>query len=131
MLADPDRYVDETLADPMEGVDYGRCKAKVLRGDDGTLFIHSFAHGRAFYSLRHDLKSAKAAFEVAGGTVDDAVAILAQADLEDDEVDGFAKFVAEKTKAGIRPVHARFKKSARNARRRRAKPRWKRKLMAA
>ena len=111
VMADPDRYIDETLADPTEGVDYGRCKAKVMRDDEGALFIHSFAHGRAFYSLRHDLKSAKAAFEqVAGGTVDDAVAILAQADLEDDEVDGFAKFVAEKTKAGIRPVRARFKK---------------------
>ena len=111
VLVDPDRYVGETLADPMEGVDYGTCKAKVMRDDEGALFIHSFAHGRAFYFLRHDLKSAKAAFEQAAArTVDDAVAILAQAVLEDDEVDGFAKFVAEKTKAGIRPVRARFKK---------------------
>jgi len=111
VLADPDRYVDETLADPMEGVDYGRCKAMVMRGDDGALFIHSFAHGRCIYHLRHDLRSATAAFEqIADGGLDDAMAIFAQADLEDDEVDGFAKFVAEKTKAGIRPVRARFKK---------------------
>jgi hypothetical protein len=111
VLADPDRYVDETLADPMEGVDYGRCKAKVIRGDDGDLFIHSFAHGKGIYSLRHDLKSAMAAFEnIAGGTVDDAMAILAQAELEEDEVDEFAKFVAKKAKVGIRPVQARFKK---------------------
>ena len=45
VLADPDRYLGETLADPLEGVDYGRCKAKVMRADDGGLFIHSLAHG--------------------------------------------------------------------------------------
>ena len=111
VLNDPDRYVGETLADPMEGVDYGRCKAKVMRGNNGALFIHSFAHGRAIYSLRHDLRSAKAAFEqIAGGTVDDAMAILAQAELKEDEVDEFAKFVSEKTATGIRPVRARIKK---------------------
>jgi len=111
VLADPDRFVDETLADPMEGVDYGRCKAMVMRDDDGCLFIHSFAHGRSLYSLRHDLKSAKAAFErvAGGGTVDDAMSILAQAELEDDEVDQFAKFVADKTETGLRAVRARFK----------------------
>jgi hypothetical protein len=41
VMTDPDRYVGETLADPMEGVEYGRCKAMVMRGDDGVLFIHS------------------------------------------------------------------------------------------
>jgi hypothetical protein len=52
MLADPDRFIGETLADPLEGVDYGRCKAKVMRADDGGLLIHSFAHGRAFSDAR-------------------------------------------------------------------------------
>jgi hypothetical protein len=109
VMADPDRYAGETLADPMEGVEYGRCKAKVMRGDDGALFIHSFAHSRCIYHLRHDLRSAKAAFEkIAGASVDDAVAILAQVDLEDDEVDEFAKFVGDRTKVGIRAVRARF-----------------------
>ena len=61
VLADPDRFVGETLADPLEGAEYGRCKAKVMRADDGGLFIHSFAHGRAVYLLRHDVRSAKAA----------------------------------------------------------------------
>ena len=46
----------------MEGVDYGRCKAMVMRGDDGNLFIHSFAHGRSIYLLRYDLKLAQTAF---------------------------------------------------------------------
>lgn len=112
VLSDPDRYVGETLSDPMEGIDYGRCKAMVLRGHDGDLLIHSFAHGRGLYFLRHDLKSAKAAFAQVpgGGTVDHGMAILAQAELEDDEVDEFAKLVSETAEAGIRPVRSRIKK---------------------
>src|SRR5262249_40409467 len=51
VLDDPKRFVGETLADPLEGVEYGRCKAMIMRRDDGTLFIHSFAHGRIFYDL--------------------------------------------------------------------------------
>jgi hypothetical protein len=61
VLTDPDRFIGETLADPLEGAAYGRCKAIVMRGDDGGLLIHSFAHGRAIYLLRHDVRSAKAA----------------------------------------------------------------------
>jgi hypothetical protein len=124
VIADPDRYVDETLADPMEGVDYGRCKAMVMRGDDGNLFIHSFAHGRSIYLLRYDLKSAKAAFAQApgGGTVDHAMAILAQADIEADELDEFIRLVSKITGVGMRPLSARIKKSARSATARRASP---------
>ncbi|MEH2563503.1 hypothetical protein [Bradyrhizobium sp. AZCC 2289] len=88
VLADPDRFIGESLADPVEGVGYGRCKAMVMKCDDGTLLIHSFAHGRGIYFLRHDLKSAKAAFAQApaDAMVDHALAILAQAELEDDEL---------------------------------------------
>jgi hypothetical protein len=111
VLADPDRYIGETLADPMEGVDYGRCKAIVMKDENDSLLIHSFAHGRGIYRLRHDLRSAKAAFEQnAGGGVDAAIAIFAQAEFEDDEEDQFAKFVSDKTAVGIRPVRARIKK---------------------
>ena len=56
VLADPQAYVDETLADPLEGVDYGSCKAKVLLRYDGTPFIHSLAHGLSTsYELKDDL----------------------------------------------------------------------------
>ncbi len=51
VLADPDTYLDETLADPLEGVAYGRSKAKVLKRQNGTLFINSFAHGGIKYEL--------------------------------------------------------------------------------
>jgi hypothetical protein len=54
VLADPDRYVGETLADPLKGIRYGRCKAKVLRRRDGSVFIHSFAHGRTAYDIKDD-----------------------------------------------------------------------------
>jgi hypothetical protein len=112
VLADPDLYVGETLADPMEGVDYGRGKAIIMRGDDGDLLIHSFAHGRGIYFLRHDLKSAKEAFEQGpgAGTIDHAMAILAQAELEEDELDEFAAIVSKTAGVGIRPVRARIKK---------------------
>jgi hypothetical protein len=49
VLANPDRFVGETLADPLEGIEYGRCKAKIMRRADGSLWIHSFAHGRTVY----------------------------------------------------------------------------------
>jgi len=52
ILANPDRFVGKTLADPLEGIDYGRCKAKVMRRPNGTLWIHSYAHGRTTYELQ-------------------------------------------------------------------------------
>jgi hypothetical protein len=55
VLADPDKFIGETLADPLEGISYGRCKALVMRRDDGSLFIHSFAHGRGIYELAPDV----------------------------------------------------------------------------
>jgi hypothetical protein len=54
VLADPERFVDATLADPLEGVEYGICKARVMQREDESLWIHSFAHGRTVYSLRYD-----------------------------------------------------------------------------
>ena len=40
VLADPDRFEGATLADPLEGVGYGTCKARVMRRADGTPWIH-------------------------------------------------------------------------------------------
>ncbi len=72
VLADPDKFVGETLADPLEGIDYGRCKAKVMRAADGTLVIHTFAHGGGLYRLRHDARSATAALTLAIAALADA-----------------------------------------------------------
>ena len=115
VLADPDRFVGETLADPLEGADYGRCKAKVMRANDGGLCIHSFAHGRAFYLLRHDARSAKAAIAQApvDGLIDYAMAILATAEMEPDELADFAATVAKAASIGVRAVMARIAKERR------------------
>jgi hypothetical protein len=115
VLAHPDRFVSETLADPLEGVDYGRCKAKVMRGDDGGLFIHSFAHGRTLYRLRYDARSAKAAIAQApvDGLIDYAMAILATTEMEADELEDFVATVAKAAGIGVRAVKARIAKERR------------------
>jgi hypothetical protein len=115
VLADPGRFVDETLADPLEGAGYGRCKAKVMREDDGELFINSFAHGRTLYWLRHDARSAKAAIVQApvDGLVDCAMAILAMTEMEADELTDFVTTVAKKADVGLQAVKARIAKDRR------------------
>ena len=115
VLADPDQFVGETLADPLEGVDYGRCKALVMRADDGGLLIHSFAHGRALYHLRHDARSAKAALAQApaDGIMDYAMAILATTEMEADELADFAATLAKAANIGVRAVMARITKECR------------------
>jgi hypothetical protein len=55
VLADPARFVGETLSDPLEGPSYGRCKAMIMDDDrGGGLFVHSFAHGGMRYRLMLD-----------------------------------------------------------------------------
>ena len=112
VLANPDQFVGETLADPLEGAEYGRCKAKIIQADDGGLFIHSFAHGRAFYLLRHDARSAKAAIAQApaGGIVDYAMAILAASEMEADELADFAAGVAKAANISVPAVSSRIAK---------------------
>src|SRR5262245_20794751 len=51
VMADPQKFVGATLADPIEGVEYGRCCAKVML-HDGKPWINSFAHGGTKYQLR-------------------------------------------------------------------------------
>jgi hypothetical protein len=54
ILADPDRFIGATMADPIQGPDNGACRAKVLRRLSGEIFVHSFAHGETFYRLEQD-----------------------------------------------------------------------------
>ena len=67
VLADPDRFVGATLADPLEGIAYGRGKAKIMRRADGSLWIHSFAHGRTIYELKRDLADIERKLAARGG----------------------------------------------------------------
>jgi hypothetical protein len=65
VLSDPTRFEGETLADPLEGLPYGKCKAKILLRPDGTPWINSFAHGRTVYELKLDADAVRAAIDAA------------------------------------------------------------------
>ena len=80
-----------------------------------VLFIHSFAHGRAIYLLRHDARSAKAAIAQApvDGLIDYAMAILATTEMEPDELEDFVATVAKAAGIGVRAVRARIAKERR------------------
>jgi putative DNA primase/helicase len=51
VIAAPAKYAGKTLADPLEGLSYGRGRA-ILYNNSDSLIIHSFAHGGANYQLR-------------------------------------------------------------------------------
>ena len=71
----PGAFEGETLADPLEGVAYGRCVAKIMRRADGMPWIHSFAHGRTIYELRFDAAAVRKAMQQAAK--DEVVATFA------------------------------------------------------
>jgi hypothetical protein len=87
VLANPRQFEGETLADPLEGVEYGRGKARIMIRQDGTPWIHSFAHDRTVYELRRDATSVRAAVNKADKS--DHVKVLTRlvpdADLTKDE----------------------------------------------
>ncbi len=58
VLADPGRFEGETLADPLEGPEYGYCKAKIMCRSDCSVWIHSFAHVGGAFELRPDADTA-------------------------------------------------------------------------
>jgi hypothetical protein len=111
VLDDPARFEGETLADPLEGVDYGKCKAKVMRRSDGTPWIHSFAHGRTVYELRADAAWVERQFGAAAD--EELIDILAAADLPDT---GKARqIIQQRTGMGLRAIDARLKEAKRKA----------------
>jgi hypothetical protein len=109
VLDDPERFLGETLADPLEGIDYGRGKAKVLRRADGTLVIHSFAHGRKVYELRADGGWVRKKLEAAadGGLVE----LLARhaGGLDPIEIEVLIQYVHKRTKIGLREIRPTIK----------------------
>jgi hypothetical protein len=113
VLADPERFEDETLADPLEGVSYGRCVAKVMRRADGTPWIHSFAHGRTIYELKHDAASVRKAMERAHAAKDDVVAtftrLAVSADLNPVELAGLRQLAKDLSGVGLRTIDAALK----------------------
>jgi hypothetical protein len=123
VLADPLRFIDETLADPLEGVEYGRCKAKVLRRSDGSVFINSFAHGGTIYELRSDARSVRAAMERADAKdiVRTFVSLAVLADLDNDENEELKNLAAARAKVGKRVVGKMLQEAWKNRDEQRAK----------
>ncbi len=113
VLADPDRFVGATLADPLEGIDYGRCKALVMQNPDGTPWVHSFAHGRTTYKLRYDAASIEAAMHKAdpAAAVEVFVRMLLQADLPADDEQRLRELATKLSDVKARPLGAKIKQA--------------------
>lgn len=111
VLANHEHFVDATLADPIEGVEYGRGKAKIMRGDDGRLLVHSFAHGGTVYRLHYDFATAKTEIEsrpnneAAKAFVDFVLAGV----LDVDEIERLREFVAARSEFGKRTLDRKLK----------------------
>ena len=130
VLADPARYEGATLADPLEGVSYGLCKARIMRRADGTPWIHSFAHGRTIYELKLDLDAVRAA--IVKAPRDQAAAIFVRGvlagELDDDEIEVLRDLAADRSGVGKRALNrklraareAQHRQRAREAQQRRA-----------
>jgi hypothetical protein len=114
VLTNPDRFEGATLADPLEGIPYGACKAKVMLKSDGTPFIHSFAHGRTFYQLKADAAFVRAAIERAGEAeaAKIFVELLANADLDAQEIEVLRNEAAKRSGVGKTAVKEMMKKAA-------------------
>jgi hypothetical protein len=122
VLDNPDMYADATLADPIEGVEYGRNCAKVMVGADGWPFIFTFAHGGGSFQLRYDLNAVRE--KLAAASDDDVIDVLARlvphADLEPIEVERLVQETKRRTGVGVRVIKAKIKEARDAAAARRA-----------
>jgi len=115
VLADPARFEDATLADPLEGVEYGVGKAKIMRRTDGSPWIHSFAHGRTVYELKLDAGAIETALnkapanEVAAAFVRLALA----AELDADELEHLRDLASQRAGVGKRAIERKLKAARR------------------
>ena len=121
VLADPAKYEGHTLADPIEGVEYGRATAKILRRADGTAWIRSFAHGLTHYTLKHDARAVRAAITKASNPIHTFVELALLADLDEVEIKQIIDELAKQTGVGIRAITAKLKSSKDEQTRQRAK----------
>ena len=113
VLADPARYEGETLADPLEGVEYGPCKAKIMRRPDGCPWIHSFAHGRTLYELKHNAAAIETVLGKAAAdrAADEFVRLVLAADVAEEELDRLKNLVASRANIGKRVLDAKLRRA--------------------
>lgn len=118
IIADPDRYIGETLADPVEGIAYGRGKAMVMqRQEDGEPFINSFAHGGCQYDIKLDAGAVEEAVRAAGKAeaINTLILLLPRAKVEADERDKLLEVTAGTANIGKRAVARRLAEEDRRA----------------
>jgi hypothetical protein len=113
VLKDPGRFEGETLADPLEGVAYGKCKAKIMLRADGTPWINSFAHGRTIYELKLDAAAVRAAMDAVAKeeVLSTFVRLVLQAGLDPAELENLIAHVKERTGRGIRAIAKTLKQA--------------------
>jgi hypothetical protein len=109
VLDRPGLFEGETLADPIEGVEYGTGKATVMIGRDGLPFIHSFAHGGGVYRLCYDARAIRERIEKASDKPDALARLLLAADVDAVEEELLVKEVAKAARVGVRAVRAKIK----------------------
>ena len=126
VLADPERFEGETLADPLEGEEYGPCKARIMRRSDGTPWIHSFAHGRTVYELKYDAGAVRKAMEkvAKGDVVSVFTSLAAGADIDAVELEALRQLAKELSGAGLRAINAMLKAAQKQHAARQAQAAW-------
>jgi len=92
-----------------------------MRNSDGSVWIHSFAHGRSTYDLKYDGAAVQAAIDKADAS--EAINVLIRmsllADLHDDERDDLQDEVYRRSGTGKRKIADRLKKAEQQQARRR------------
>ncbi|MGC2415718.1 MAG: hypothetical protein WA459_23845 [Stellaceae bacterium] len=113
VLRDPARFEGATSADPLEGVAYGRCKAKIMRRADGSIWIHSFAHGRSTYELKFDAAAIEAILKDTPDVdlVNLFVNLVLDADIQDHERERVRNDVSTRTGTNKRTIDKAIEKA--------------------
>ena len=112
VLDNPAMYDGDTLSDPIEGPAYGRGKAKVMRGADGDVIIHSFAHGNLVYRLRYDTRAVRARIATpCENPVERFIGLMLLADLDGADEDDLIDEVKRITGARVNTIKAKLKEA--------------------
>ena len=112
VLKNPNRFIGETLADPLEGPAYGRCKAMIMRDHDTDgIIINSFAHGGTRYRLCYDRALLEDLLRASDPkyVIDIFIVKNAQSHIEPDDEAALIDLVSKLSGIGKRPITQRLK----------------------
>lgn len=121
VLRNPEYFLGEKLADPLEGREYDRDCAYVNLRADGSPWIYSFAHGGTSYPLKFDAAAIEDAINAAPQGTDAAllfVKLMVLADeLDPIDIERLKKLACERSGIGVRTLMASLLKARSDARR--------------